>query len=312
MKKPNNTINLYCVGGAGVNIGRQIKDLDIATIYIDTSVSNLRDLSKDEAVFVLENMDGAGKHRTPGTFQKFADEIPKILLQHKPSDALNIVIAGLAGGSGSTGGPALASELLKMGKNVIVIGIDSTSSLIETENSMKTIQSYRGLVSATGRPLSMFYIHNTTRRDADFQAIEFINLMSIIIDKSKTDEFDIADLTSFLSFDRVTPNGPTMAMIEFSDNSEFMAEKGTSVVGTIFVTKDRNAVLTPAIPEYLATCVVTDQSFQEDQMRINSILGKSLIVVEHLQHLITSARENKQIYGAKDMQVASNNDGMVF
>lgn len=312
MKKSNTAISLYCVGGSAVNIGRQIKDLEINTVYIDTSVSNLRDMGQAESIFVLENMDGAGKHRTADTFQRFADEIPKILLQCKPSDALNIVIAGLAGGSGSTGGPALASELLKMGKNVIVVGIDSTSSLRETENSLKTLQSYRGLVTATGRPLSMFYIQNTSRRDADFMAINFVNLMSVIIDKSKTDEFDIADLTSFLSFDRVTPNGPTMAMIEFSDNSEFLAEKGTTVVGTVFVTKDRNAVMSPVHPEYLATCVVTDPSFQEDQLRINSILGKSLIIAERLQHRITTAMENKQIYGAKDLQVKTDSDGMVF
>lgn len=309
MKKRSIAIAVYAVGGSGINIARQVKDLDIQMTYIDTSASNTRGLDPHDAVFLLEDMDGAGKLRTADIYHRFVETIPKILLQQKPSESLNIVIAGLAGGSGSTGGPALAAELVRMGKNVIVVGLDSTSSVIELENSLQTLRSYRGLVSELKKPLSMFYVQNNNRREADKEALGFINLMATICDKTRTDEFDVADLTSFLNFDRVTANAPTLAMIEFSDNEELLPEKRTSIVGTIFVTKDRNVALKPMIPDYLATCVMTDPEFAEDELRINSVLGKSLILTEELESRIQTHKESRQIHAVKDLVVPS---GMVF
>ena len=54
--------NIYCCGGFGGNIGKQILDLDINTFFIDTSISNLKNL-KHNNIFLVDNIDGAGKSR---------------------------------------------------------------------------------------------------------------------------------------------------------------------------------------------------------------------------------------------------------
>ena len=56
-------ISVFACGGCGSNIAKQITDLDIEVNYIDTSTSNLKGVKSDN-IFVLENIDGAGKDRS--------------------------------------------------------------------------------------------------------------------------------------------------------------------------------------------------------------------------------------------------------
>ena len=313
LNKHTPPITVYAVGGTGINIARQLKNLDLNVVYIDTSISNIRGGEDDGSVYLLEGLDGAGKHRTPQLYERFKEEMPKILLRHKPSESLNIVIASLAGGSGSTGAPAVVDELLMQGKNFIVIGLESLSSPREMENTLNTLQSFRLKANKFDKPVSMFYIEHMPFREGDRHAIGFVNLMSTVIDKSRTDGFDVANITSFLYFNRVTKNKPALSIIELSDNTELLPEKGTSVVGTVFVTKDRNEALRPVEPDYLTICVVTDPTFTENQLRINSVLGKSSIHVENLQSRIKAAEEQKKINGLREAELPKSDDNaMVF
>lgn len=89
-------VAIYACGGCGTNIAKQLKDLDFNISYIDTSTSNLKGI-KSDSIYILENVDGAGKDRAK-TYHHFKDESQDIIVRFKPSPVLNIVVSSLSGG----------------------------------------------------------------------------------------------------------------------------------------------------------------------------------------------------------------------
>ena len=305
------TINIYACGGNGVNIGKLIKDMDVNIVYVDTSLSNLKSVNSPN-IFLVETMDGAGKNRSIA-YDGFKDVSEDVLLKFKPSEQLNIVISSLAGGSGSILSPLVTKELLSRGHSVIVIGIESRHSVIEPKNTVKTLKSFKSISDNAKKPVSLYYVENSNRTDGDRQAIQFINLLSLLTDKKVTEEFDNSDLKSFLYFDKVTDNDPTTAILEVGHNDKSLVDKGTSIVGTILVTKDKASAIQGTTPEYLATCVVSDVGYTNEDIRLNSVLGKLSIILDTLEKDIQQHQDDKKVNKIKDVEVTdSNSDGMVL
>ena len=307
------SISIFCCGGTGVNIGKQIptSNMQLDVYYIDTSKSNLKGITEDN-IFIVEEMDGAGKYRAM-TYDKFKSFQDEILIRFKPSDTLNIVLSSLSGGSGSVIAPLVAKELISNGYNTIVIGIDSRNSVIELRNTIKTLQSYRGISSTLKKPVSLYYIENHSRKEADEQALLFIQLFSVLTNKAITEEFDISDLANFINFDKVTDNEPTVSIIDINRNEEITPLKGTSVVSTILLSKDKNTKIFPVIPEYLAHCIVTDVNYTNDDMRIDNIIGLLGIILNDIESQVKQLEDKKQINKVKDIEVQpTNSDGLVI
>lgn len=305
------TINIYACGGNGVNIGKLIKDMDVNIVYVDTSVSNLKSVNSPN-IFLVETMDGAGKNRAIA-YDGFKDVSEDVLLKFKPSEQLNIVISSLSGGSGSVLSPLVTKELLSRGHSVIVIGVESRHSVIELKNTVKTLKSFKSISDNAKKPVSLYYVENNNRTDADRQAIHFINLLSLLTDKKVTEEFDNSDLKSFLYFDKVTDNDPTTAILEVGHNDKSLVDKGTSIVGTILVTKDKASAIQGTTPEYLATCVVSDSGYTNEDIRLNSVLGKLSLIIDTLEKDIQQHQDDKKVNKIKDVEVTDSNcDGMVL
>lgn len=303
------TIALYAAGGTGCNIAKLIKDMDINTTYVDTSMSNLKAVDTSN-VFLVENMDGAGKNRAIA-YENFKDISEDVLLKHPPSEKLNVVICSLSGGSGSILGPMVTKELLARGCSVVVIGVESKSSVIEINNSLKTLKTFKSISDKAGKPVSLFYVDSPIRSEADRKAIQFVNLLSLLTDKKVTEEFDNSDLKSFLYFDRVTDNEPTLAILDVVANDEGPMEKGTSIVGSILVTSNRSAVLKANTPEYLATCIVSDATYKNEDIRLNSLLGKLGLIITGLEKSIQTHQDLKKVNKVKDVETTgSNSDGV--
>lgn len=305
------TINIYACGGNGVNIGKLIKDMDVNIVYVDTSLSNLKSVNSPN-IFLVETMDGAGKNRAIA-YDGFKDVSEDVLLKFKPSEQLNIVISSLSGGSGSVLAPLVTKELLSRGHSVIVIGVESRHSVIELKNTVKTLKSFKSISDNAKKPVSLYYVENNNRTDADRQAIHFINLLSLLTDKKVTEEFDNSDLKSFLYFDKVTDNDPTTAILEVGHNDKSLVDKGTSIVGTILVTKDKASAIQGTTPEYLATCVVSDSGYTNEDIRLNSVLGKLSLIIDTLEKDIQQHQDDKKVNKIKDVEVTDSNcDGMVL
>lgn len=304
-------IAIYAAGGCGANIAKRIKDLDLQVTYVDTSVSNLKTVDPSD-IFLVEGMDGAGKNRAIA-YENFKDISENVLLKHPPSNKLNVVICSLSGGSGGVLGSMVTKELLVRGLSVVVIGVESVSSVIEMNNTVKTLKTFKSISDKARKPVSLYHITNHVRSDADLQAIRFINLLSLLTDKYVTEEFDDSDVKSFLYFNKVTENEPTLAILEVVGNDATPLEKGTLVVGTILVTNDRASTLKANTPEYLATCIVTDSTYKNEDIRLNSVLGKLSIILGNLEKSIQTHQDFKKVNKIRDVEViGSNDDGMHF
>jgi len=304
-------IVVWGCGGCGTNIAKQITDLDIEVNYIDTSTSNLKGVKSDN-IFVLENIDGAGKDRSK-TYEHFKHIASDVIIKFKPSTSLNIVVSSLSGGSGGLMSALITKELISQGYNTIVIAIDSKHSVKELDNTIKSLKTYKSISDGIKKAVSIFYIENTNRRESDNKAIWFINLLSLLVNKHHTEEFDTSDLTNYINFDKVTENQPTVSILELNSNETITPEKNTTIVGSILLTNNKHSVIKPVIPEYLSTCVVTDPQYKNEDIRIDNILGKLSIIVTKLENEIKELQDNKRINKFKELDVhGSNSDNVVL
>lgn len=304
-------ISVYACGGCGVNVASKIQDLDVTVNYIDTSDSNLRKL-KSPNTFLVDGMDGAGKYRQEA-YGQFKDISGDVLIRHKPSDRLNVVIHSLTGGSGGVLGPMVTRELIASGKNTIVIVVDSRSSLIEMENSVKTLQSYAGIANALKLPVGIFYIDNTSKQEADQEAIGILNVLALLTNRSLTAEFDNSDLKSFLQYQKITEYKPAAVILEMTANEDDPGKKGEGVIGTILISKNKNASVSEPTPDYLASCVVIDPSYTTPDLRINSLMGRLTDVIANINARIQTQKDQKRVNRVKTLDFeSSNEDGMVI
>jgi len=304
--------NLYCCGGFGSNIGKQITDLDINTYFIDTSNSNLKDV-KSNNIFLIENIDGAGKARDK-SYHYLKEIFENILIKFKPSNKLNVIIHSLSGGSGSVIGPLIAKELISRDLNTIIVCVDSRNSVKELDNSIKTLKSYKSISETVQKSISIFYIKNNNRKESDRLTLEFINLCSLLLDFNNTAEFDISDLAHFLYFEKVTENKPSIGIIEVNENSnDNIIEKGTHIVSTILISKNKDSHIHGITPEYLANCVVTSNNYNNEDIQVNNVLGKLNIIINNLSQEIVTHQENKKVNKIQDINVKANTeDGLVL
>ncbi len=304
-------ISVFACGGCGTNIARQISDLDIEVNYIDTSTSNLKGVKSDN-IFVLENIDGAGKDRSK-TYEHFKDIADDVVIKFKPSPSLNVVVSSLSGGSGSIIAPLVTKELIRQGHNTIVIAIDSKHSVKELDNTIKAFQTYKSISNGIKKAISIFYIENSNRKESDNKAVWFINLLSLLVNKEQTEEFDTTDLTNFINFDRVTDNAPTVSILEVNENETITPEKNTTIVSSILLTTDKHSVIKPVVPEYLSTCVVTDPQYKNEDIRVDNILGKLSIIVDEMERQHKEHKDNKKVNKFKELEVqGSNSDDVVL
>lgn len=239
----NSKVVIYACGGAGINIASMSEHhrkneaesgfAKLEQVYIDTSRSNLRNKqASQDFTYLIEGLDGSGYVRAQN-HEPIQDAINPILHKFKPG-YLNIVISSLSGGSGSVIAPELVSELLARDENVIVIGIGSSESAIETENTLKSLKSYARIAEQRDNPVVMEFIDNAVcgRKEADEIAYAtFAKLSSLF--SGQHHELDSADLRNWLRFQRVTRYQPTVASLRCFADPQETKDQLTKVGGSI-------------------------------------------------------------------------------
>jgi hypothetical protein len=218
-------MQIYSCGGAGINLGKHFEPYrgqsekgfsNLNVRYIDSSDSNLGSVKTDpENIHVLEETAGAGKKRSL-PYEEIRARASEILLKYKPED-INIVLHGFGGGSGSVIGPVLVSELLSRGHAVIVIGVGSTDSRIEIDNTVDTIRSYATISKIRKRPVPVIYYENnkdTPRGSVDTEVYAAVAFLSAFF-SGDNHEMDKTDLYNFLNYQEVTEYDPRLSYLEF-------------------------------------------------------------------------------------------------
>lgn len=227
IKKMNNEnkgrIQIYCCGGAGVNIGIKLEKFrgksepGFATFditYIDTSKSNLAKTVSASDCYLIESdvrdIDGGGKIRAENHVE-IAKSVRDILQKHTVGN-INVVLSSAGGGSGGVIGTYLTDELIRNDIPTIVIVIGSTDTAIEVQNTLKTIKSYEKSALTNEAPINMYYEQNSatnTVEMVDRNIVSFIICLGVLASRENTG-LDTRDLRNWLRHDTVTSFEPQL------------------------------------------------------------------------------------------------------
>lgn len=264
-------VNLYCCGGTGINIGKHFDKFrdkpvegfaSIQPMYVDTSKSNSRDVN-EQHVYHLEGLDGNGKLRSQNT-QAITDSVLSILNQFKPTE-FNIVLHSAGGGSGSTIGPTIVSELLSRDVAVFVIMVGSTESVIELNNTIKTIKTYEAISRVRKKPVAVSYFENgsglASRNTINQDVRSMITLMSLLLSKQNA-EMDTADIKNWLNYHLVTSYQPKLTLLTV-DTTEFDTMKDVEAASVATISTDSLDTTYPTMVEYHTVGFVSDDIFKD-------------------------------------------------
>jgi hypothetical protein len=256
-----NTINghlrIYSCGGAGVNLAANYVNAakepfaaEVHPVFID---SNLDKRIPDDSRYILPDLDGSGKVRAEN-YDKIKDVIKQIVHQHKPM-GLNVVLSSASGGSGSVISALLIGELLARGEVVVAIIIGSDESAITAQNTLNTLKSLEGVSKNAGKPIVMFYRHNTrgrARSEVDGEIHYAISTLAVLASGS-IKGLDTKDIANWIGFDKTTSVGARVAALEiFHEKTGHAAVPWNQYnpISVISIYKDADQATLPIVPEY--------------------------------------------------------------
>lgn len=290
-------VNVYCVGGTGINIGYKAMQrmstaidglADFNFVFVDTSDSNIRSDIPDSHFYRIGadgGVNGSGKIRSENA-GVIMDHAESILSKFSPEEE-NIVLGGLGGGSGSVIGPVLTKWLLEADKVVFTIGVGSADTRKEQENTIKTIQTYEKIAKDTKRPVPMFYQFNENqeRQASDDAVLWALNYLSIVIGALgiEASGLDSMDLFNFVNFHRASGAEPQLARIcvwSGNTNPDLDLIKD-DVIAVLTVSGPEARPVLGLDPEYRATADVPaeglGQGYPYDLVNKNGPLGVYVI-----------------------------------
>lgn len=210
-------IVVYCCGGTGVNIGKEIAKInqvrmhageympaaEVEVVNIDTSESDLRRMTNRDNTYLFRGMDGSGSERKMNA-PEIEASIPEIINKFRPGD-WNIVLNSCGGGSGSVIGPYLIEALLAEEKQTIAIGVVNADTVTRLRNSVRVLRSYEGVAVAAGRVLPVMLHHGDKESENNINSkiVADIKTLSILF-SGEIDRLDSADLKNWLNFNNIT------------------------------------------------------------------------------------------------------------
>lgn len=186
------SIGVFGCGGFGINTVRNIMAFlrhdDVSHVYIDTSSANLR---TSEEALIVGTGDGSGKVRAANAEhvnQKITGASDKDL----PAHDLSVVVFSLSGGTGSVVGPLVLREMHRRGSQCVAVCVADTGSLLDTQNTMKTLQTLQSIAKTNEIYLPLMMFDNESTRNTVDHVIhrrmhQFMNIMAarvVEIDKS--------------------------------------------------------------------------------------------------------------------------------
>jgi hypothetical protein len=322
---PVGKIRVYAAGGCGMNIGLLLEkyrntnvaresgfgELDI--VYIDTSKSNLRNAIKDEHCYILEGMDGSGKVRSEN-HETINERIRAIMQEFKPAD-LNIIISSAGGGSGSVIAPLLTSELLANQIPTVVITVGSADTILDAENTLKTIKSYESIARLRKAPVIMSYIQNAEhRKQAQSNEIAVSTVMALCILFSRQNHgLDSRDLANWLRYDRVTSFPVQLAALTLVDGTDKITDVG-NVISVATLARHGDTTALASIPDYQCVGYLPEDCTESVVVKapIHFITSDGIFsdVAAHLNGILRNAESVKNAR-IKNKGVITNTDSPI-
>ncbi len=286
-------VTLYACGGAGINVAKAFEQYRktgdnpqhndeafarINPVYIDTSRTNLNDgVANTDSIYIVKSsdpvsgqseLDGSGKKRSINA-EVISQHTLEILQKFVPTN-VSIVISSASGGSGSVIAPSIVSELLERDKIVIVLLIGSEDSVIEIENTSKTIKTYENIAKLRKKPVVVHYANNNEhekgRTHVNNTMAEMITGLSALFSGNNR-ELDSKDLENWVNYSKTTSFQPKIAFLDcYFDKIENL--KSGQVISVATLCLEGNNSSTGVTVEYQAVGFVTKE--QNTQLNIQT------------------------------------------
>lgn len=287
---------VYACGGAGINLTNGVDINNDRIVVIDTSKSNLKKVEGDREVYLVEGMSGAGKVRKT-SHSGSKDELPDILFKHQPSD-INIIVSSASGGSGSVLSYLLMDELMRQNKTVVMVLVGSYDSIVETENTLKTLTSLAGLVKKHQKPVVCFFEENISDGTSNgrFRSDEYIKtflvLMARIASGESSEELDITDIKNFFDYTVATEYPPSLVYLDTLTGVNMVdTDKGNPVSAlSIIGNHDTSYQLNVPVP-YQAVGVIS-QDLKTDQLHLITLDGYFLNKIKEIETMLAEMKSN--------------------
>lgn len=256
-----NTITVYCCGGAGIGIGKYFEAerkksstgyARIAPVYMDSSKASTFGV-QEEYFYHLpgkENDLAGGSGGVRGENAEMIIEHTREILQKFPPADYSILIHSSTGGSGSMFGPSIASELLRQGKTVIVFVVSSDDTLQFLENTIGTMASYDSIADVRQRGVVMKYLQNGkdgTVEEVDTKVHVMISMLMVML-SGQNRNLDGQDVSNMFNFSKVTSFKPQVAILTIHHGK--MEAGSDSLISAITLNDSLNDTRLPQPVEY--------------------------------------------------------------
>lgn len=282
-------VAVYFCGGTGLNIGKNMSDLEADVCFLDTSDRNVTELHDKSKVFLTKNTVGAGKNRAY-ILPIVRPQIGNVLSRFPAAD-FNIVVFGTSGGSGNILGSLLVSEMLKANETVIVVGASGIESTEVVNNSLDAIKTLEGVSMNRGKVVPMVHVINgvgvpyaVTNNEVDFYIRALCDLAS-----QEHERLDVKDIENWVNFTNKVDIQPQLCELKIFDN-----RKEASTV---------NEMLSVAS---LFTDEAQEVPFGSPFVRTTGIAKKGDIIADQLHFIINSIGIEEIVKSLEDLKMESH------
>ena len=323
-------VQLYLCGGAAINIGGNFVEranqphpgfADLGVVLLDTSRSNLPPELDSHFYHIQgvdeEGTDGSGKVRS-ANYKAMVEALPEILHQYPPGD-LSIIVHSGSGGSGSTLGGVVMSELLSRGKPAIAIMVGSTTCEKEIENTISSLHSYQSIAEKRHHPVVVHYLENGMKSMSENDAEARLMVLLLAATWSGQNKgLDSKDLAHFLNYPKVTSHEAALTGLVVHAGAIGSLEKGeaiSSVVSLIRDGEDPDPGILVGYHSFGKLSPAGDESVKiASPIHLTTTQGYFSPILSRLQAKLAEAKENYKVRPVAKLKInaVSDDNGMIL
>lgn len=235
-------VSVVAAGGCGLNVLKSYLktnkrfDEPVSIQAIDTSLSNVNGLDSNIEFHAISEL-GSGKDRSKNynIIKEWIDVHPEL---HKEAADVTIIVASLAGGSGSIIQSLLTKKIMQnTDKAVLLIGVIDQSSERDCLNSINTLKSISNIAKENGFyiPIILFSNKLAGRFAVNKIIVTRINQTIDMLTNRSIEELDYNDKLSFM---RPKNAAPGLYLFSITDKTE------TDCAGEVIVKLSPNMQVT--------------------------------------------------------------------
>lgn len=277
--------------------------------------------SRDNIVsLAIPGLDGSAKHRASNynTIKKFLanTELPEF-------DEMNIVICSCSGGSGSVIAPLLIKEIVRQGKQAILISVVDRSSEIDARNSVNSLLSFESMIGEAYTPLVLFN-NALGRANVDKGVYTTLNVLDVVMSQ-RFNKLDTSDRLMFFAPSRGSANiihGMKLMGVSTDKDGAWFTDRGfvnppadTPVLDSILLISNETTDVKPK-----ARCNLQYNGYHQEDYVVALSCGAPIprdLIKEYNDEIllfknVMSAQDSNDLQVDKDVDGTKTQDGMIL